>query len=347
MNDDMHSLLNRYFDEDLTSDEIQSLQNWLDQDLAHRQTFVEAAILHNQLHGQIQAKLALQVGQLPHDHPPQPMSPLESNPSTSSGYLPFSSSSFPQIIVAGTLVTALVLMFLFLRGTDAAQAGQDELRKVIAASMRESTRAYEIDVESNVIGGAKQKRKSADDTRPPKVPLDGASLHVRGSREFVLQRKTADGRTFITGCDGTVSWMVPPEGPVRISNDLQHFSRDVPGHEFSMSLCNLGDALEQLTNSYVLNALPAEYNDSQSPLATSEPTRLLVATKMRGSPGPRRVEITYLQDSGQIEQLRFVDMPYGPDRLTVRLSSTACESIADEFFQHQSHHESDRKVQSE
>ncbi len=110
-----------------------------------------------------------------------------------------------------------------------------------------------------------------------------------------------------------------------------------------MSLCNLTEALEQLSHSYELNALPTEYPDSEN----TESTRLLVATKKRGSPGPRRVEITYIPHSGQMEQLRFIDMPYGPDRLTVRMSLLDVSSVADGFFQHQAHHEPDRPIETE
>ncbi len=82
--------------------------------------------------------------------------------------------------------------------------------------------------------------------------------------------------SFITGCDGMRSWMIPPEGEVRVSRDLNKFNHDVPGHEYSMSLCNLSDALERLRSAFDVTVLPVEYEDAE---AGSENLRLLVATR--------------------------------------------------------------------
>jgi hypothetical protein len=40
-------------------------------------------------------------------------------------------------------------------------------------------------------------------------------------------------------------------------------------------------------------------------------------------------------------------MPYGPDRLTLRLTLTENEPVDDDFFGHEAHHMPDRRVKEE
>lgn len=349
MNNSKSELISRYFDNDLSDDEVNALQQWLDRDLSHTKQFAEAAMLHNQLHAQVAAQIALR----------EPLTSIVSTETQSLSPTSISPPSAASRLSRTLMMTALAATVLFMlwlwRGTQTAQAGPAELQKVIAASLLSVDSSYAISVEANVIDGARPRHRPPEDRRPPKPPLDGARLVVRGPAEFVLERTTIDGELFVTGCDGKTSWMVPPAGPVRVSSDLKRFNRDVPGHEFSMSLCNLPDALTQLNHAYELYAVPSDVSNRElldrdfangSPTA-SESTRLLVATKKRGFPGPRRVEISYGEVSGQIEQLRFVDMPYGPDRLTVRLSLVETNSTTTNFFHHSAHHAIDRTVASE
>jgi hypothetical protein len=45
--------------------------------------------------------------------------------------------------------------------------------------------------------------------------------------------------------------------------------------------------------------------------------------------------------------MRFVQMPFGPDRLDFRLSLMNEEVVPADFFEHASHHPPDRKVETE
>jgi hypothetical protein len=45
--------------------------------------------------------------------------------------------------------------------------------------------------------------------------------------------------------------------------------------------------------------------------------------------------------------MRFVQMPYGPDRLDLRLSLVSEEELSSDFFEHTSHHTPDRKIEVE
>lgn len=69
--------------------------------------------------------------------------------------------------------------------------------------------------------------------------------------------------------------------------------------------------------------------------------------KKRGFRGPKRVEITYAATSGEIRQMRFVEMPYGPDRLTLLMTLLDDGALNSNFFDHESHHDQSRNVEFE
>jgi len=87
---------------------------------------------------------------------------------------------------------------------------------------------------------------------------------------------------------------------------------------------------------------PEEYE-----VPDGETVRMLVAVKKPSERGPQRVEIAYESKSGHILHMRFVQMPYGPDRLDLRLSLMNENEPPLNFFEHTSHHTPDRKVETE
>lgn len=340
MTPESEELLQKYFDGDLNDDEFEGLQQMLKNERPSLGRFVENAFLHDRLRGVFQAQSALR--QIPSEDtcPDGPSKILKQQPRQ------WSPGTKRKILTSAAIAAAVLFVFAIWRsGNDQALAGVSELKRVIAANSLQAIRAYSMDVEALETGSNKRRRVEVEERRPIKPPLDQAVLYVRGKQDFVLIRRTLSGEDFITGSDGQSSWAISPDGPVRVSDDLARFNRDVPGHEFSMPLCHLRDSLERLQSVSDLALLPAEYSDGDS--EDAEPRRLLVATKKRGQRGPRRVEITYFADSGLIESLRFVDMPYGPERVTVRLSLMPTPSLPNNFFHHQNHHAPDREVERE
>jgi hypothetical protein len=168
---------------------------------------------------------------------------------------------------------------------------------------------------------------------------------VRKGNQFVLIRSMSGDRRFVTGSNGQTSWAVRPDGPVRVSADLTRFNRDLPGHEHDFPLIQIERGLVHLRDAYDIQLLPIENGDDA--VSAEVPTRLLVAVKKRGYRGPQRVEITYVVRTGEIRQLRFVEMPYGPEHLTVRLTLEEERPLGPLFFDHESHHESNRVVEEE
>ena len=151
-----------------------------------------------------------------------------------------------------------------------------------------------------------------------------------------------DGTPFVTGSDGKVGWAIAPNGPVRVSQDKQRFNRDLPGHEHSIPLSNLSQGLTQIQEAYYVQVIPSLPGD-----AGDEQDAVLIATKKRGERGPSRIEIQYASNSGRIAQMRFIEMPYGPERLTVRLTLIDELTLLESFFHHSHHHSSDHQVVSD
>ncbi|MFO1000599.1 MAG: hypothetical protein U0936_09680, partial [Planctomycetaceae bacterium] len=239
-----------------------------------------------------------------------------------------------------TLVCLAVVLFVKSFGDTKALAS-GELQRLIELNARPMDRTYQITVEEAVLPRRGRRGPSPEDGRPPKAPMDGATLYVRDGQQFVLRRIT-DAGPFVTGCNGTSSWAVRADGPVRSSRDLNRFNRDLPGHEHEMPLVNIHDGLERVRRAYDVQLLPVEDSESSGPA-----TRLLVAIRHPKERGPKRVEISYEVESGLIRQMRFIEMPYGPESLTLRLTLLSEESLEERFFDHESHHDAIRRVEVE
>jgi anti-sigma factor RsiW len=331
MNNDSQQLIHGYLDDTLSAEEHTAFEHWLQESPSHAQQFAAVAMLHDRLRSEL-ALSELGAATAPPVEHTRRSSPIRS------------------IFALTTTACLLLLLVAFVwQGfvANPVSAASAELERIISATAQSSDRTYEIAVEEVAINRRSRERDAKPDRgRPPKPSLDGARLHVRGANQFVLERTTADGLPFVTGSNGQTSWAVRPDGPVRVSDDLTRFNRDVPGHEHAMPLNNIYDGLEQLRTAYDVQLLPIE-NGSDDVKANDGASRLLVAVKRRGVRGPTRVEITYSLQSGQIRQLRFIEMPYGPERLTLRVTLVEERDLGPMFFDHTAHHAPDRAVEFE
>lgn len=334
------TLMDGYLDETLSPEECVAFAQWLQESPQNRERFADTVLLHDRLRGEYLAMAALTPEKQPEVLFPQATE-------TSRFVMPRQRvRSFAAVlgIVCGIVIMAVLWKGL---GETPAAAAVVELNRLIAVSTHATDRTYQIAVEGIALPAKHDhSRTTPEFGRPPKPPLDGAVLHVRGGQQFVLIRTTLEGLPFVTGSNGQTSWAVRPDGSVRVSADLNRFNRDLPGHESSIPLINIEDGLAKLRKSYEVQLLPIESNDGDARPADS-PLRLLVAVKKRGVRGPRRVEITYAVTTGQIQQMRFIEMPYGPERLTLRLTLVEERDLGSRFFDHDSHHPSDRTVEEE
>lgn len=336
MTNDPRQLIDGYLDETLSSDEHELLNRWLKASPENAQQLAQATLLHDRLRSE---HLALDAAPEISRRARAPVHLVELS-RTGASALRLSRWATSAAIVAAMLLVAVLWKGF---GESSASAAVVELNRIIAASAQPSDRTYQITLEEAALPLRQRERsESPESSRPPKPPMEGAVLHVRGGGQFVLVRKTADGRPFVTGSNGRTSWAVRPDGPVRFSSDLTRFNRDLPGHEHSMPLSDIHDGLEHLRDAFDVQLLPIESGDEAN--VDDEPSRLIVAVKKRGVRGPKRVEVTYSVRSGLIRQMRFVEMPYGPERLTLRMTLVEEQPMGANFFDHESHHDLGREV---
>lgn len=322
MTDPTQTLIDCYLDGMLSPVEEKRLVAWLQAAPENSMRFAAEVMLHDRLQALLVAK----------SHPdllsasPRPRYNLR--------------GSGPFTTVAVTITAAVILLIIAAIGFESrsVSAAVIQLDQLIAAQGSLPGSTYRIVVETRRRPTRQRYFEAAPDgrTRPPKQPLDGAILHVSG-RRFVLIRATASGDSFITGSDGQSSWAVTPEGPVRISSSVTHFNRDLPGHEHDMPLVSITDGLGRLHEAYELRI------DSGAAPAFSR----LVAEKHPGFRGPQRVVIEYDEATGQINSLQFTEMPYGPERLSLRMDLIKRGPYEDDFFRHAAHHAPDRIILEE
>jgi outer membrane lipoprotein-sorting protein len=344
-----NELVHLYLDDCIEQDDLLKLQSLLQESQSHREVFRDIALLHEQLSQTLpllalpaeSIRLARQVEQItlarqaePKSAAPAPSVRQRSNRST--------------LALIGVVAATLVLVTLLLPSRNRSFAGS-ELQRILHANQN-AILHYRIDVDQT-SRMKKSRSKTNTDARPPKPSLHQAELFVEGSDRFVLIRTPEVGQAFITGCDGAISWAIAPQGAVRVSKDLGQFNRDIPGHEHSIPLANLKLGFEKIQKAYDVQFLAPAPDDSTSDSSddtykseSSGGEALLIATKHRGERGPKRIEIHYDSITGEIQQMRFVDMPYGPDQITIRLSLLDHTPVPEDFFHHTYHHSSDRTV---
>ena len=321
-------LISRQIDGSLSVDEHRELQDWINADLANAERFAEYALLHNGLH--------------------QEFSESDQNLQAQSNVTPATSvASWPQIQwILGSLAALLLIglfLFPFVSGTNAI-AAEEQLERLIAVSKNASDRSYLITaIESRKEG--RRSRQTDIDLRKKKKqpPIDGAMLHIRGHNQYVLIRRFANGDQFITGCDGSRSWAVPPKGKVRVSERLNRFQGSLPGNQHDIPFINVQEDLERIREAYDIHWLDTE-TDSRS-----KSYGCLVAEKK--SPehrGAKDIEIWFDRETGIITEMLLDRLPQGRGGpRTVLVELTDQSELPNDFFHHTAHHDPERKVVSE
>ncbi len=228
----------------------------------------------------------------------------------------------PMAVLTG--ITASVVFIVWWAFSSRVNAA-GELERLIQSPSVSADRTYRI----TKLDG------EAETPKGRQAPLDGATLHVRSPDKYVLIRRFADGRKFVTGFDGVWNWSAPPDGAVRLSQDPWRFRGPLPGHHHGIPFADLRSDLVEIRDAYHLRRL-------------SIVGGLNGLTAERKSPehrGPRRVELWYDANTKVVRRMVFTGLPQargGPSSLAVDLIEQA--PLAADFFQHHSHHAPDRRV---
>jgi len=88
------------------------------------------------------------------------------------------------------------------------------------------------------------------------------------------------------------------------------------------------------------NAEPGSEHDGET-------YQRMIATKKPGFRGATKVEILYAESSGKISEMRFDQMSYGPQQISLTMTAIDEQSLPDNYFDHAHHHGPERAVEFE
>ena len=311
-------LIHAYLDETLTAEQHVELANWIKASPEHARQFSETVLLHDRLRAEMLAGDMLE------------------NQHAVFANRRSSERMWVRRVVAlsSALCLTLVLGLIFWQSVSSpVLAASDELQRIIQASEAALDRTYAV----TALGEDVDSESLASTVRGAKPSVDGALLHVRGPNQYVLVRYFADGTEFITGSDGTTAWSVPPRGRVRVSSDATRFRGAVPGQQHAIPFIDMRNSLRQLQESYELDL---------SPGTTPEGWRRMNATRRAtATGGPKQVTPWYDVQSGTIHRMLLERLPQargGPRNVLLELTDE--RDLGPAYFEHTSHHDTNREV---
>ncbi len=246
------------------------------------------------------------------------------------------------VATAAVLVVAAGLAWFGYRATPSASAAEVVARLV--TMMHTGDRTYLV----RAVESGRNQGRSSERSRDwrdvhtkrgarPQPSIDGAILHLRAARNYVLVRVDETGSQVVSGSDGTRAWSIPSIGPVRVSADPKRFSGALPGSQHGIAFIDPHLDLAELSQSYDLSLVPATKHNE---LARIEGVRRGDA---RG--GPRRIVLTYDDATALIHLIRLENLPQargGPRTVEFELVDDA--PLDDDFFLHTSHHDASRVI---
>ncbi len=351
MNMSPDELIHGYLDETLSEEQLETLAQWLKADAKNAEQFAQMCLLHNELRatwvdepmvaGAAWAS-SMTAKDVASENPVVIVPTVHDDVSQDqrSHWLRRQASRFGPVLS----IAAMLFLIIWFRGGvhNEAAAASAELHRIADVAEVTDDVKFAIAVEQRAKNVS--ERGKPESGRPPKPSLADATLYLRNGGQFVLICRNPDREPYITGRDTTFSWAIAPNGPVRVTRDRDEFNRDVPGHEHDMPLTNIRQWLSHMSDAYELSLLPQAVIEKDTGGTEIEDVRTIFATKRRGQRGPKRVEIQYSMQTGVIQSLRFVDMPYGPERITVVVTRQLTESLPGDFFHHTAHHDGQRRV---
>jgi len=307
----------------------------------------------------VHAMLAMELGDAPQTVQRNIRAVMEAigrpvRPFTESGARP----GVRRILRRAALATAAGLLlaaglFFLLPPEESAQAA---LAEIIAAYETAGDRTYRISVEDEADRPSAPPRRGkrwqekqdwqrllGEMSRGGKAELDKAVLYLRGARQFVLIRPTADGQRVVNGYDGQQSWLARPDRPVLLSNEPHAFRVPMPKPMATVPFVALGETLRRIREEYdiaevVFRPLPGAPTTLQYVLAKARP----------GDPKPpTSIELWADPDTGLLYRVVFHDAKTRgrpqPKRITLDLAGT--DNLPANWFTHEPHHDASATIE--
>ena len=315
MSVDSEWLINGHLDGSLTADERLSLGEWLKASSDNADRFAQAVMLHNRIrvHYESLRETEKKVDRIRVASAPR--SPY--------------SRRFIAVASLACVLSGAFLYLLTLSGPSPRVAAIAEFHQLVILGRRPADRTYRItfvkDPSDRPENPGQNRENPENSARPGNEPM----LYVRDGRQFVYSRKALDGRQFIIGGNGHQSWAIKPGEPAEVSGPL-HFTEGLPAGLYLAPVLSFFDGQEKM----LLN----DYNlELRNP---TKSTKVFVAVKKPDTKqGPRRIEISFSEITGQIAEMRI--WPETPDhrRTSHTLIQLVSEQkLADNWFTHEFHH---------
>ena len=252
---------------------------------------------------------------------------------------------FAILTSALTIAAAVLLMFVVLEPQRNVSAAMASLEKVVEAAAKPFDRTYTVSVVEEYARDKRPRNLSQEAwDREAEEQIDGATLYVRGADQYVMTVMLNTGEKRTSGCDGQQSWAFRENGPVHTSTNLNRFRGGLPGQQQGITFLNIHAHLSQLRTGYEIE-LGDEQADAIGGTALS---KLMGVRKTRDVRGPKEVEIWFDSDNGTVHKMLLDGLPRGgggPKSVMLELIDQS--GLAPQFFSHESHHESRRRVVSE
>ena len=235
-------------------------------------------------------------------------------------------------LAAAAVAAAVMTATFLLRPSDAMAS----LEQLALAAEKPLTRTYVVQV---LEPGRPEDSSEGRGAYPPNNHLDGATLWIRGRGDFLLRQSLPNGEIRMFGGDRTGSWMMRGTGPVRVSADPARFGRALFAPTGDVAFLEVRDHLDSIRRRYRV-----EWVDRHSP----DVRKLRALRDDSDLGGPKEVEIWYDPADGSIERLILRQMPRGQGGpRSIELLLQPGETLSEDFFRHETHHEADRPVISE
>lgn len=322
--DDFASLANAYLDGTLDAADRARLEARLASEPAAAREFAQLTLLHDALERELTAGV---VGRL------DARSDAHGHARETARF----SGIRRRVLVAAIMMLAAGLAWILVSAPREASAS-DALARIVEV-LRSGDRTYILRA---IEGDARMRRREAPapakNKRPP-APIDGAIVSLRNPSSFVLVRRDDAGREVISGSDGADAWIVPAEGPVRVSRDPTRFRGALPGGRLDLPFIDPHADLSTLARSYdIVVQKPA-------PAAGRPDARIVATRRADAHGGPKEIEIDFDPKTSLVRAIRLENLPQaqgGPRAVEFELVENA--PLGAEYFSHEAHHAFDRPV---
>lgn len=164
--------------------------------------------------------------------------------------------------------------------------------------------------------------------------LDGASLYIRGDKQYLLEAETPQG-ALLRGRNESTSWKLGHNNTVKVYQDYNKIKLPFAGDAVALAFVNLSVLLEKLTKNYQL-----AYKASNT--ASSTDQSLSVITAIKKSPkikGVKQITVFYQPDSYLIERIEFdrVHIQGNPERYQINLQLISTSALDVDLFNPEYH----------